>query len=275
HPGARGRVLNIGSDTEISIGQLAERVRELAASRSEIVRIPYAEAWDEGFEDMPRRVPDLTRVRELIGFEPATTLDDIILQVIEHERARQASVDARPAGRTRKGDYAIETAGAGDLAALAAIETAATALFEGWGVEAAVHADVTSLEELREAQQAGQLWIARATDRQTVGFALVEMVGGQPHLEEIDVHPAHGRRGIGTALVQAVLSWARAARHSAVTLTTFREIPWNAPFYERLGFCVIDRTELSPDLEAIVRDEASRGLDPAQRVVMRCAVRAD
>src|SRR5229473_523580 len=101
-------------------------------------------------------------------------------------------------------DYVIELARGEDLAKLAAIETAATALFEGWGVEAAVHADVTSIEELRDAQQAGLLWIARAPDGQPIGFALVELVGGQPHLEEIDVHPAHGRRGIGAALVEAV-----------------------------------------------------------------------
>ena len=108
-------------------------------------------------------------------------------------------------------NYVIELARDGDLVSLAAIETAATALFEGWRVEAAVHADVTSIEELRDAQQAGLLWVARAAEGQPVGFALVELAGGQPHLEEIDVHPAHGRRGIGTALVEAVLSWARTA----------------------------------------------------------------
>jgi GNAT superfamily N-acetyltransferase len=170
------------------------------------------------------------------------------------------------------GSYVIAPACIEDLGALGAIETAATALFEGWGVEAAVHAGVTSIEELRDAQRAGLLWIARATDRRPVGFALVELLGGQPHLEEIDVHPAHGRRGIGTALVNAVLSWARDAGYHAVTLTTFLKIPWNAPFYERLGFRVLDAAAWSPELEAIVRDESSRGLDPAQRVVMRCAV---
>jgi nucleoside-diphosphate-sugar epimerase len=87
HGGAVRQVVNIGSDEEITIAALAERVRELAESRSEILRIPYAQAWDAEFADMPRRVPDLTRIRALIGFAPATRLDDIIMRVIEYARA--------------------------------------------------------------------------------------------------------------------------------------------------------------------------------------------
>jgi UDP-glucose 4-epimerase len=86
HPGAIGRVFNIGSDEEISIGALAERVRTLTGSTSEIVRIPYEHAWDAQFEDMQRRVPDLTRMRALIGFRARTSLDEIIRRVIEHEQ---------------------------------------------------------------------------------------------------------------------------------------------------------------------------------------------
>ena len=55
-----------------------------------------------------------------------------------------------------------------------------------------------------------------------------------------------------------------------MTLTTFRDVPWNAPFYERLGFCVLDSSELTPELDAVVREEAARGLDRDRRVVMRC-----
>ena len=92
---------------------------------------------------------------------------------------------------------------------------------------------------------------------------------GQPHVEEIDVDPAHGRLGIGRALLETALAWARAAGHRAVTLTTFREIPWNAPFYERAGFRVLAPHEIGPGLAAVVRDETARGLDPRQRVAMR------
>lgn len=90
HPGAQGMVFNVGSDEEIAIGTLAERVRALAESDSEIRRIPYRDAWNEQFEDMERRVPDLTRVRALLGFRPPRTLNQIIGDVIAHARSEPA-----------------------------------------------------------------------------------------------------------------------------------------------------------------------------------------
>lgn len=165
--------------------------------------------------------------------------------------------------------YLIEPARADDLAKLARVEIAANALFAGRGIAGVVANDSTSRAELEHAHAAGLLWVARESGGAPVGFALLELVDGQPHLEEIDVDPAHGRRGVGRALLEAVFAWARAAGHRAVTLTTFREIPWNAPFYERAGFRALAPHELGPGLAAVVRDEAARGLDPARRVVMR------
>ena len=165
--------------------------------------------------------------------------------------------------------YLIEPARAEDLAKLAQVEIAATALVAGRGIAGVVANDSTSLEELAHAHAAGLLWVARAPAGEPIGFALLEIVDGQAHLEEIDVHPAHGRRGVGRALLDAVVAWARGAGHGAVTLTTFRDIPWNAPFYERAGFRELAPHELGPGLAAVVSDEAARGLDPAQRVAMR------
>ena len=88
HPDSVGNVYNIGSSEEISINALAQQVRELAGSDSEIVHIPYGEAYEEGFEDMPRRVPDTTKVRELVGFRPETTLDTILKEVIAYHAGR-------------------------------------------------------------------------------------------------------------------------------------------------------------------------------------------
>jgi UDP-glucose 4-epimerase len=89
-PRAIGQVFNIGNGTEISIGALAERIRLLTGSRSEIVRIPYDEAYEAGFEDMPRRVPDIAKVKALVGYAPTVELDEILTRVIEHfqEHAR-------------------------------------------------------------------------------------------------------------------------------------------------------------------------------------------
>jgi GNAT superfamily N-acetyltransferase len=173
-------------------------------------------------------------------------------------------------------EYRIELARPDDISHLPAIERAAGRLFASSDVgETALLNDETSLEQLRHAQQAGHLWVARDTRSELVGFGFVEIVDGQPHLEEIDVHPAHGRRGIGRALVEAICSWARAAGYTYLTLTTFRDVAWNAPFYAKAGFRILAREGVTAGVEAIVCDEASRGLDPARRVVMRRELRAD
>jgi UDP-glucose 4-epimerase len=85
-PRAIGQVFNIGNTNEITIGELAERVKAMTGSASKIVCIPYDEAYESGFEDMPRRVPDISRVRELVGYEPTVQLDETLRRVIEYCR---------------------------------------------------------------------------------------------------------------------------------------------------------------------------------------------
>ena len=87
-PRAVGEVFNIGNTEEVSIGTLALRVKALSGSESPIQLIPYDEAYEAGFEDMPRRVPDISKVNALVGYEPQMGLDDIIRTVIEHFRQR-------------------------------------------------------------------------------------------------------------------------------------------------------------------------------------------
>jgi UDP-glucose 4-epimerase len=85
-PRAVGQVFNIGNGAEITIGALAERIRTLTGSQSEIVRIPYDQAYEAGFEDMPRRVPDITKINALVGYTPTVELDEILARVIEYFR---------------------------------------------------------------------------------------------------------------------------------------------------------------------------------------------
>lgn len=85
-PQAVGQVFNIGGQEEVTIEELARRVIRITGSRSEVTPVPYEEAYEEGFEDMPRRVPDISKVRALIGFQPTFTLDEIIRSVVESMR---------------------------------------------------------------------------------------------------------------------------------------------------------------------------------------------
>ena len=90
---AIGNVYNIGSNEEISITDLAKKVRELTNSDSEIVFVPYDEAYEEGFEDMPRRVPDISKIYQLVGFRPEMSLEGILKSVIDFESGRPTSWD--------------------------------------------------------------------------------------------------------------------------------------------------------------------------------------
>lgn len=164
--------------------------------------------------------------------------------------------------------YRITTARLEDLARLAAIELAAGRLLTGHAPESVLN-ETTSLDVLEEAQRAGHLWVILADDL-PVAFAHVELIErGAAHLEEIDVHPDHGRRGLGAKLVRRVCEWAARHGYESVTLTTFRDVPWNMPFYARLGFGVVPSEQLSAGLRAVVDDETRRGLDPSRRVVMK------
>jgi UDP-glucose 4-epimerase len=87
-PKAVGQVINIGNTEEVTIQKLAERVRLLTGSTSSIKLVPYDEAYESGFEDMPRRVPDLSKAAKMIGYKPIHTLDDILTQVIDYFRRK-------------------------------------------------------------------------------------------------------------------------------------------------------------------------------------------
>ena len=86
-PRAIGEVFNLGNNHEITIRGLAELVKTMTASNSEIVTVPYEEAYESGFEDMPRRVPDLTKAQKLVGYEPRVQLPETLAMIIDHHRA--------------------------------------------------------------------------------------------------------------------------------------------------------------------------------------------
>lgn len=129
---------------------------------------------------------------------------------------------------------------------------------------------VTDLETLIHAQREGRLLVARTDAGETVaGFVLLEDHGDEAHLEEVDVLPECGRMGIGRALVDAACTRARGQGFVSITLSTFRDVAWNGPFYARAGFEEIAPGDWTEALREAAAEEAAAGLDPERRVMMR------
>jgi GNAT superfamily N-acetyltransferase len=163
--------------------------------------------------------------------------------------------------------YTIRPAQPEHVPALPGIERAAVRLFPPGLLPPHLQDRVVPLDVLSTAQAEGRLWVALAPEGRPVGFALAHVAGSAALLAEMDVHPEHGRKGLGSALVGAVVDWARSKGFAAVTLTTFEHLPWNAPFYERLGFYRLSAPELPPGLAHVLLEEAREGL--RGRVAMR------
>jgi len=155
-----------------------------------------------------------------------------------------------------------------ELPDLQAIEVAAGAPFRDIGMDAVADDAPPSTVVLREALERGGLWVLDE-DGGTVAYLIDDVVDGQAHLEQVSVHPRWARRGLGARLVEDLVRRAAAASRSAVTLTTFVDVPWNAPYYARLGFRTLADDDLGPGLRAIRRAEIARGLDRWPRTAMR------
>ena len=165
-------------------------------------------------------------------------------------------------------DCVVRLAGPEHVAPLPAIERAAATRF-GDSLPQSVLSHVTPVDDLAAAQRSGLLWVALESACTPIGFAVVSACGRRVHLEEIDVLPEHGRKGVGSALVEAVENWALHSDYVEITLTTFRDVPWNAPFYARIGFVEIPEGELDADLLRRLSAESAMGLERARRVAMR------
>ncbi|WP_233515485.1 GNAT family N-acetyltransferase [Marinitenerispora sediminis] len=113
--------------------------------------------------------------------------------------------------------------------------------------------------------RADWMWVA---GRPPVGFAVLGVLDGAAHLEQIAVDPAHGRRGIGGALLAAACADARRRGYRRMTLTTFRDLAWNAPWYARHGFAPVPESAWGPELREQWRVETDLGIVVAPRVVM-------
>jgi GNAT superfamily N-acetyltransferase len=159
-----------------------------------------------------------------------------------------------------------------ELEQLRDIERAAGVLFAEAGMADVAAHEPETVVALAEYARAGRAWVATDGTDSPIGYAVVDVVDGQSHLEQLSVLPASGKRGVGTALLEHVCEQAAAQGYRWVTLTTFIDIPWNAPFYAKHGFERMSGEEIGPELRALLVTEAEHGLDPAQRVCMRRGV---
>jgi len=165
--------------------------------------------------------------------------------------------------------YTIAPAELAHTAPLPGIELAAAALYPDEDLPPSHRVEETPVSVFERAAREQRLWVALDAAGAPIGFALVTLVDATAHLHELDVLPSHGRRGVGTALVRAVIDWAERQGFPALTLITFRHLAWNMPFYQRLGFEMLDDSELGPGLRSCLAGEAREGLDLAKRVAMR------
>ena len=155
-----------------------------------------------------------------------------------------------------------------DLPALPEIEQQAAQLFAPFGLYELFARHTTAPAEFAAYQQAGHLWVA-IEDNRPVGFIIASVMGDDAYINEVDVLPPYGQRGIGRALIETVCQWAQAQKLTGISLSTQSNIPWNAPFYARLGFHVVSESEWAAYYHDLRAHEISLGLPVADRVFMR------
>ena len=155
-----------------------------------------------------------------------------------------------------------------DFAALQRIEIEAGRAFADVGFPSVASDDPFSVDELAEFLAAGRLWSAVGSDDVPIGYVVAREISGRGHVEQVSVRPDQQGRGVGRLLIDEVEAWARGRGRTELTLSTFRDVAWNAPLYAHLGFRVMAEDELDAELLAERDHEVAEGLDVDVRVFM-------
>lgn len=156
-----------------------------------------------------------------------------------------------------------------DIETLRTIERAAGQPFADIGMTFVAEDEPPSRETLLTYIRSNRAWTyVTGTPPTPVAYLLADIVDGNAHLEQVSVHPSHARQGIGLALLNHLVEWSRTQSLPAITLTTYTEVPWNAPYYTRHGFHPIPPEDLTSGLKAIRKAEAAHGLDQWPRTCM-------
>ncbi|RXV67667.1 N-acetyltransferase [Burkholderia stabilis] len=162
-----------------------------------------------------------------------------------------------------------------DATAMAAVEVAAAQRFREIGMTDIADAEPTDAADVLARIDGGRAYVAVDSQGACVGFAFYRLLDAQRlYMEELDVVPSHAGQRIGARLIEQLTARAAQEHIAQVVLSTFRDAPWNAPYYARLGFRIVDDAALDDTLRAIRAHHVERGLDETQRVFMRADVRA-
>ena len=163
------------------------------------------------------------------------------------------------------GAVSVRQARPEDVGRLQAIQLAAGDAFRDVGMPAVADSPPLPAESLTGYRRAGRAWVAADEYDEPVGFVVADVVDDCVHIEQVSVHPAHAGQRIGAMLLDHVAAWAQEQHLKGMTLITFRGVPWNAPYYERLGFRELSEVEVSPGLAA---RKAAEGGNVSARVCM-------
>lgn len=164
---------------------------------------------------------------------------------------------------------ALRDARPDECSLIQAIERAAAARYAGVGMAKVAASDPIPLVVLAARAAGRRLIVAVAAADVPVGFVVFRRLDGAAYIEEVDVLPAYAGRRIGARLLDEAARRASGLGLTALTLSTFRDVPWNAPYYSRLGFVELAAHELTPGLLAVRADNLARGLDETRRLFMR------
>ena len=163
----------------------------------------------------------------------------------------------------------IRAARPADLPRIRDIEAAAGELFREIGMDAIADDPPPAEGDLAPYLGGGRAWVATDAADNPIAYVLVDVIDDWAHIEQVTVHPLHSRKGHGSSLIDHAERWAAAHNLDGMTLTTFQDVPWNAPYYERLGFVHVPEQAWSDGLRQIVRQENHHGLNAWPRVVMK------
>jgi GNAT superfamily N-acetyltransferase len=162
----------------------------------------------------------------------------------------------------------IRAARESELPFISALEKSGEGLFRAAGMDRIAAAPAPEPGTYRPALHDGRLLVAVDEHDAVVGFIRLEMLDGDPHVEQVSVHPDRAGHGIGASLLAAAEQLARARGHHRITMTTFRDVPWNGPYYTRLGWAILPETDLPPELATARQQERDLGFDQWPRQAM-------